>query len=942
MADDKRTCPECGAEIPAESESGVCPRCALDLALDARISVDASSGNTGRGAGEELPLDSRGASSNEISDETVRETVAGESNDNSGRGSRRSESDHGRRRFARLLAVAMVIALASYGVSRMYFVSTHRLQLLESEGPNAGRFYFEEYYGDQLDPDERITHINGKSLEGADVLAILQDALEADRAVFTVANVDGSREVEVPSIVWRVQWARLGAGLAFACLGAIVYWLRPYGQSSLGFSAFCFFVGALWSVRAIPFFERVAVELVAYHFLQVFLPAATMVLMVTFTPLRRVFTKPMFAVGLCSAACATLMLSNYLAAPESTAIGALSRQLAQIWALLLLGIILITLPHGLWAKLSGVSLTPTDRQRGSILRIAILLSFVPPLVFLILGRYLGLPIHQDVLSELTVLLFPIIVGYAIVRHNLLSVSALMLEGTLYGLVITGMLFAYAMLVSAASTLMPDQQEVAQASLAGLAAVAAVPIHARVRRFAQMRLNRVPFDYEALVDVLDDLAKKHASLTDYCEAVASRLSRAANTEDVSLILRKPGEHGITLLEHTPREHPESLVYDCQLLIEDLQEGASEISIDDLMDEGSSGRGQSSTFNVLKALRANIVFPLTSQGQLIGALALGARVDSRNYSAGEITTFRRIARQLATTLIQMISRMAALSGARIADMYPACPQRIGRYHIDRPLGEGGTAYVFRGRSAEGWAALKICNRNVQASRRLMERFHREAKAMQVLDHPNIMRVLEVGWEGPEPYIAMECFSAGSVEDLVESQGRLSESEALEYTRQVASGLQAALLKGIIHRDIKPRNLFLGEGNQVKIGDFGFAQIADESTLTLEGEIFGTPHYISPEVLEGGEADWRADQYALGVTLYFMLTGRRPFAASKLEALYQKYLMQSIPDVRDLAPDTSEACATLLRRMVTRNREERCGSYKEVDERIRGVIEKLGDPR
>src|SRR5262249_42937553 len=164
--------------------------------------------------------------------------------------------------------------------------------------------------------------------------------------------------------------------------------------------------------------------------------------------------------------------------------------------------------------------------------------------------------------------------------------------------------------------------------------------------------------------------------------------------------------------------------------------------------------------------------------------------------------------------------------------------------------------------------------QARRERIERFNREARAAGRLSHPNIVSVFDFGEENGRHFIAMEFLEGQTLRDSMQVRGALPLKEALDLVCQVLDALAYAHANRVIHRDIKPDNIHLLPGGQVKLTDFGIARLTEEPALTSNGQVFGTPSYMSPEQIEGKGIDHRSDLFSLAVVLYEMLAGRKPF--------------------------------------------------------------------
>jgi hypothetical protein len=157
--------------------------------------------------------------------------------------------------------------------------------------------------------------------------------------------------------------------------------------------------------------------------------------------------------------------------------------------------------------------------------------------------------------------------------------------------------------------------------------------------------------------------------------------------------------------------------------------------------------------------------------------------------------------------------------------------------------------------------------------LERFHREAEALGAIEHPNIVRVLDYGASADGPFIVMELVRGGTLRDLMRARGCVDQYDAAKIAAAIADGLEAAHIRGVLHRDLKPDNVLLDGEGRPKIADFGIARLAAATAITRAGELLGTPQYLAPEQMSGDVVDERADVYALGVILYEMLTAARP---------------------------------------------------------------------
>lgn len=223
-----------------------------------------------------------------------------------------------------------------------------------------------------------------------------------------------------------------------------------------------------------------------------------------------------------------------------------------------------------------------------------------------------------------------------------------------------------------------------------------------------------------------------------------------------------------------------------------------------------------------------------------------------------------------------------------------KRIGnRYEIqdgdNNILGVGGMGTVYNGIDTvtNDPVAIKELKLEVlHGSPEILERFEREADALRVLNHPNIVKVLASIAEDDHHYIVMEYVTGGSLRDLIQSSGSLSIERVLEFSLDLADALTRAHRLKIIHRDIKPANVMIAEDGTPRLTDFGVARIDQKTRMTETGMVVGTLSYLSPEALDGSKPDERQDIWAFGIMLYEMLTGTRPFDGYRIGSHHRDF--------------------------------------------------------
>jgi serine/threonine-protein kinase len=250
--------------------------------------------------------------------------------------------------------------------------------------------------------------------------------------------------------------------------------------------------------------------------------------------------------------------------------------------------------------------------------------------------------------------------------------------------------------------------------------------------------------------------------------------------------------------------------------------------------------------------------------------------------------------------------------------------GRYVLDAPIGRGGMGEVWR-------ATDTVLGRQVAVKtidlRRLPDdsgatRFEREARVTAGISHPNVVTVHDTGVEGDTAYLVMELLPGPSLAEQL-ADGPLPVEEVVSVGRQVASALEAAHARGLVHRDIKPGNLVHAADGRVRVVDFGITQLGEGTgaqALTATNTVMGTAEYLAPEQALGQRVDGRADLYALGCVLFALLAGRPPFSAGSSVATAMQHTSDPAPDVRELRPDTPAWLAALVDSLLAKDPADR----------------------
>jgi serine/threonine protein kinase len=266
------------------------------------------------------------------------------------------------------------------------------------------------------------------------------------------------------------------------------------------------------------------------------------------------------------------------------------------------------------------------------------------------------------------------------------------------------------------------------------------------------------------------------------------------------------------------------------------------------------------------------------------------------------------------------------------------RLGKYDVLSILGSGGMGVVFKAFDEElrRPVALKVLNRELSSSATARRRFVREARAAAAVNHPNVVTIFGVETYNDLPFIVMECVSGISLREQLRQQ-RLEPLEALRVSAQIATGLAAAHVHGVIHRDIKPANILLEEGlSRVKITDFGLARAAiDNVELTSRHRAVGTPAYMSPEQVRGETIDARSDLFSLGCVLYAMFTGHSPFQGRTALESSRKVVDETPPPLETVAPNVPPFLAEIVSRLLEKSPDRRFQSAQEVAALLDGYV-------
>ena len=273
-------------------------------------------------------------------------------------------------------------------------------------------------------------------------------------------------------------------------------------------------------------------------------------------------------------------------------------------------------------------------------------------------------------------------------------------------------------------------------------------------------------------------------------------------------------------------------------------------------------------------------------------------------------------------------------------------LGDFRIEEEIGRGGMGVVYRAAqiSLERPVALKVISEALSDREGFRERFVRESRLAASLDHPNIIPVYAAGEHDGVLFIVMRFVDGTDLRALLAAEGAFEPARAAGVIAQVASALDAAHERGLVHRDVKPANILVaarGGGEHTYLTDFGLTKrTASDSGLTAAGEWVGTLDYVAPEQVRGEEVDGRADVYALGCVLYELLTGQVPFMRDDDIAKLWAHISDPAPSPLELAPDTPRALATVTERCMDKDPDDRFDTAGEMGRAALAAVPGLGD--
>ena len=262
---------------------------------------------------------------------------------------------------------------------------------------------------------------------------------------------------------------------------------------------------------------------------------------------------------------------------------------------------------------------------------------------------------------------------------------------------------------------------------------------------------------------------------------------------------------------------------------------------------------------------------------------------------------------------------------------------RYKIVSLLGEGGMALVYKANDliTSKDVALKIMRPETAIDKTNLSRFEREARAAASLNHQNIVRVNNLGTYKGYPYMVNELITGQTLRQILDIRGKFSIIESLDIMEQLCRAISYAHQHGVIHRDIKPQNIFLASDGTIKLADFGIATFQNANHVTRSEIVIGSVHYVAPEISQGHPASERSDIYSMGITFFELITGKVPFDSQSAVTVALMHIKDKFPSIKKFNNKTPQCVEEIILKAVNKDPIDRYNSAEEMRSAINNIL-------
>jgi serine/threonine protein kinase len=257
----------------------------------------------------------------------------------------------------------------------------------------------------------------------------------------------------------------------------------------------------------------------------------------------------------------------------------------------------------------------------------------------------------------------------------------------------------------------------------------------------------------------------------------------------------------------------------------------------------------------------------------------------------------------------------------------PMKFRQFELRSIIASGGMGTVYRAFDLmlQREVAVKMLKREMAGDEEVLASFYREARASASLNHTNIIHIYTFDEADGQPYLVMELADTDSLDKMIERDGRVEELKVLDVAIKIASALDTALKRNLLHRDIKPGNILFNADGEPKLVDFGLAREAEDESAD-QSVIWGTPYYVAPEKIRRERENFHSDMYSLGGTLYHAITGHVPFEAPTVEEVISAHVSTPLTPPNEVVPEITSPTSDALMIAMAKNPKERFGTYDE----------------